>query len=134
MVDGFLNLCVQDLYYINALKEISETKNYGFIKPNSNSIILVEYSSPNTNKPLHLGHIRNNLLGYSVAKILEASGNKVLKTQIINDRGIHICKSMVAWKRYGKNETPETNSIKGDQLVGSYYVKLCLLYTSDAAD
>ena len=123
VVKGFLNLNIQDFYYVDALKEISETKHYGYKKPDSNSIILVEYSSPNTNKPLHLGHIRNNLLGYSVAKILEASGNKVLKTQIINDRGIHICKSMVAWKKYGSGQTPESSGLKGDKFVGNYYVK-----------
>ena len=123
VIKGFLNLNIQDFYYVDALKEISETKHYGYKKPDSNSIILVEYSSPNTNKPLHLGHIRNNLLGYSVAKILEASGNKVLKTQIINDRGIHICKSMVAWKKYGSGQTPESSGLKGDKFVGNYYVK-----------
>jgi len=123
VVKGFLNLNIQDFYYVHALKEISETKDYGYKKPDSNSIILIEYSSPNTNKPLHLGHIRNNLLGYSVAKILEASGNKVLKTQIINDRGIHICKSMVAWKKYGSGQTPESSGLKGDKFVGNYYVK-----------
>ena len=123
VVKGFLNLNIQDFYYVDALKKITETKDYGYKKPDSNSIILVEYSSPNTNKPLHLGHIRNNLLGYSVAKILEASGNMVLKTQIINDRGIHICKSMVAWKKYGSGETPESSGLKGDKLVGNYYVK-----------
>ena len=123
VVKGFLNLNIQEFYYVDALKKITETKDYGYKKPDSNSIILVEYSSPNTNKPLHLGHIRNNLLGYSVAKILEASGNMVLKTQIINDRGIHICKSMVAWKKYGSGETPESSGLKGDKLVGNYYVK-----------
>ena len=89
---------------------------------------MVEYSSPNTNKPLHLGHVRNNLLGYSVAEILKASGNKVYKTQIINDRGIHICKSMLAWKKYGNSETPESKGMKGDSFVGFYYVKFNDIY------
>src|SRR5690606_18173432 len=96
----------------------------GFIASSPNDkAVMVEYSSPNTNKPLHLGHIRNNLLGYSVAEILKASGKKVYKTQIINDRGIHICKSMLAWKRFGNGETPESTGLKGDKLVGNYYVK-----------
>ena len=95
---------------------------------------MVEYSSPNTNKPLHLGHVRNNLLGYSVAEILKASGTKVYKTQIINDRGIHICKSMVAWQRYGNNETPESTGLKGDKLVGNYYVKFDQVYKEEIKD
>ena len=95
---------------------------------------MVEYSSPNTNKPLHLGHVRNNLLGYSVAEILKASGKKVYKTQIINDRGIHICKSMVAWQRYGNNETPESTGLKGDKLVGNYYVKFDQVYKEEIRD
>ena len=92
---------------------------------------MVEYSSPNTNKPLHLGHVRNNLLGYSVSEILKASGKKVYKTQIINDRGIHICKSMLAWQRYGNNETPESTGLKGDKLVGNYYVKFDQVYKEE---
>src|SRR5690606_33256357 len=96
----------------------------GFVVPNpQDKAIMVEYSSPNTNKPLHLGHVRNNLLGYSVSEILKASGKKVYKTQIINDRGIHVCKSMLAWKRFGNGETPESTGLKGDKLVGNYYVK-----------
>ncbi len=94
---------------------------------------MVEYSSPNTNKPLHLGHLRNNFLGYSVAKILEANGHKVQKVQIINDRGIHICKSMISWKNYGEGETPETSGLKGDKLVGKYYVKFDQVYKSQVA-
>lgn len=123
VVKGFLNLSILDLYYVEAMNAIAKTENYGYKTPDSNSITLVEYSSPNTNKPLHLGHIRNNLLGYSIAQILEASGKKVIKTQIINDRGIHICKSMVAWKKFGNGETPETTGLKGDKLVGNYYVR-----------
>ena len=111
VVKGFLNISIADAYYVKAMKAISESQNYGHVKPDSKSVYLVEYSSPNTNKPLHLGHIRNNLLGYAVAQILEASGKNVLKTQIINDRGIHICKSMVAWKHYGNGETPETSRV-----------------------
>ncbi|MDA8948920.1 arginine--tRNA ligase, partial [Flavobacteriaceae bacterium] len=123
VVKGFLNLSIEDRFYVQAINQISNIQRYGHSVPDSNSITLVEYSSPNTNKPLHLGHIRNNLLGYSVAQILEASGRKVLKTQIINDRGIHICKSMVAWKRFSSGETPESSGIKGDKLVGNYYVR-----------
>ena len=123
VVKGFLNLSIKDRYYVDALNQISKVKYYGHRKQYSNKTILIEYSSPNTNKPLHLGHIRNNLLGYSVAKIIEASGNKVIKTQIINDRGIHICKSMVAWKKFGSGETPKSTGLKGDKLVGNYYVR-----------
>ena len=123
VVKGFLNLSIADAYYVKALNAITASQNYGHVKPDSKSVYLVEYSSPNTNKPLHLGHIRNNLLGYSIAQILEASGKIVHKTQIINDRGIHICKSMVAWKHYGNGETPETSGLKGDKLVGNYYVR-----------
>ena len=124
LVKGFLNLTISDQYFIKELYRIDEIKNYGFIKNNLNSaLIIVEFSSPNTNKPLHLGHIRNNLLGHSVSKILEANGKRVLRTQIINDRGIHICKSMIAWKLFSNNETPESTGVKGDQFVGKYYVK-----------
>ncbi len=124
VVKGFLNIEISDVYYINFFNQISTDESYGFVKPNADDKgIMVEYSSPNTNKPLHLGHIRNNLLGYSVAEILKASGKPVYKTQIINDRGIHICKSMLAWKRFGNGETPESTSLKGDKLVGNYYVK-----------
>ena len=122
VVKGFLNLVISDAYYIDYFNQISDFKDFGIVKDKSGAI-MVEYSSPNTNKPLHLGHIRNNLLGYSVAEILSASGKKVYKTQIINDRGIHICKSMVAWMRFGQGETPETTGLKGDKFVGNYYVK-----------
>lgn len=124
VVKGFLNIEISDSYYIRFFKKIANDALYGFVtpKPNENAV-MVEYSSPNTNKPLHLGHVRNNLLGYSVAEIIKASGKKVYKTQIINDRGIHICKSMLAWKRFGNDETPESSGLKGDKLVGNYYVK-----------
>jgi arginyl-tRNA synthetase len=124
VVKGFLNLVISDAYFLNSFNNIQKIENFGFVNPNPKAkAIMVEYSSPNTNKPLHLGHIRNNLLGYSVAEIIAASGKKVYKTQIINDRGIHICKSMLAWQRYGNNETPESTGLKGDKLVGDYYVK-----------
>ena len=124
VVKGFLNIEIDEVYYLDVFQSIKEEDTLGFIDYNSDDkAVMVEYSSPNTNKPLHLGHIRNNLLGYSVAEILKASGKKVYKTQIINDRGIHICKSMLAWERYGNNETPETTGLKGDKLVGNYYVK-----------
>ncbi|XCF06075.1 arginine--tRNA ligase [Tamlana crocina] len=124
VVKGFLNIEISDSYYIDFFNVIKANKSFGLVQPNPDEkAIMVEYSSPNTNKPLHLGHIRNNLLGYSVAEILKASGKKVYKTQIINDRGIHICKSMLAWEKFGNGETPESTSLKGDKLVGNYYVK-----------
>jgi len=124
VVKGFLNIVIADLFYQEAFYTIFKTKNYGITKPSStDKAVMVEYSSPNTNKPLHLGHIRNNLLGFAVAKIIEASGKKVIKTQIINDRGIHICKSMLAWQKFGHGETPISSGLKGDKLVGNYYVK-----------
>ncbi len=124
VVKGFLNVEIAENYYLELFQSIKDQDTYGFITPKSeDKAVMVEYSSPNTNKPLHLGHIRNNLLGYSVAEILKASGKKVYKTQVINDRGIHICKSMLAWERYGNGETPESTGLKGDKLVGNYYVK-----------
>ena len=124
VVKGFLNVEISSQYYFNAFHNIKDNNSYGIVSPNAKEkAIMVEYSSPNTNKPLHLGHVRNNLLGYSVAEILKASGKKVYKTQIINDRGIHICKSMLAWERFGNQETPESTGLKGDKLVGNYYVK-----------
>ena len=124
VVKGFLNLVIADSYFSSSFQTVYKTKNFGFITPKAtNKAVMVEYSSPNTNKPLHLGHIRNNLLGFSVAEIMKASGKKVYKTQIINDRGIHICKSMLAWLRFGNGETPESTGLKGDKLVGNYYVK-----------
>ena len=131
VIKGFLNLVIADSYYLNFLTEIKDNPCFGLAAPNSKEAILVEYSSPNTNKPLHLGHIRNNLLGYSVAEILKAAGHKVYKTQIINDRGIHICKSMVAWQRFGNGETPESTGLKGDKLVGNYYVAFDKAYKSE---
>lgn len=124
VVKGFLNLEIDDSYYISFFNEVKDNNTFGFVSPSAeDKAVMVEYSSPNTNKPLHLGHVRNNLLGYSVSEIIKASGKKVYKTQVINDRGIHICKSMLAWKRYGNNETPESSGLKGDKLVGNYYVK-----------
>lgn len=124
VVKGFLNLSIADDFYVAQLHQIAAIPNFGHLAINpEKGVALVEYSSPNTNKPLHLGHIRNNLLGYSVAKIIEASGQKVVKTQIINDRGIHICKSMVAWQKFGKGTTPATEGVKGDKFVGNYYVR-----------
>ena len=131
VIKGFLNLVIADTYYLNFLTEIKDNPQFGLTTPNSKEAILVEYSSPNTNKPLHLGHIRNNLLGYSVAEILKAAGHKVYKTQIINDRGIHICKSMVAWQRFGNGETPENTGLKGDKLVGNYYVAFDKAYKEE---
>ena len=123
VVKGFLNILIDSSYYLNFFNSNKTNSNYGLVSPSDDSGVMVEYSSPNTNKPLHLGHIRNNLLGYAVANILEASGKKVYKTQIINDRGIHICKSMLAWQKYGEGETPKSSGLKGDKLVGNYYVK-----------
>jgi arginyl-tRNA synthetase len=133
VVKGFLNLVVSDGFYLNFFNSIYSNKTYGVVTEPSDAV-MVEYSSPNTNKPLHLGHIRNNLLGYSVAEILKASGKKVYKTQIINDRGIHICKSMLAWKKYGNGETPESTGLKGDKLVGNYYVKFDQEYKKQRAE
>jgi len=130
VVKGFLNLVVDDKVYLESFNTIYAIDNFGFSSKTSD-VVMVEYSSPNTNKPLHLGHVRNNLLGYSVAEILKASGHKVYKTQIINDRGIHICKSMLAWKKFGNSETPQTTGLKGDSLVGKYYVKFNDVYKKE---
>jgi arginyl-tRNA synthetase len=124
VVKGFLNIEIKDKVFLNDFATIFNNSSYGFNEGVAgDKAVMVEYSSPNTNKPLHLGHVRNNLLGYSVSEILKASGKKVYKTQIINDRGIHICKSMLAWQRFGHGETPESTGLKGDKLVGNYYVK-----------
>ncbi|MEN2415009.1 arginine--tRNA ligase [Flavobacterium mesophilum] len=132
VVSGFLNIVISDSYYVDFFNGIKDQKQFGFIAPNpAEKAVMVEYSSPNTNKPLHLGHVRNNLLGYSVAEILKASGKKVYKTQIINDRGIHICKSMLAWEKFGNGETPETSGLKGDKLVGKYYVEFDKAYKTE---
>jgi arginyl-tRNA synthetase len=121
VIKGFLNLVISDEYWFQQLREIYSAPSYGIL-PKTGKKVMVEYSSPNTNKPLHLGHIRNNLLGYSVAEILAANGNEVIKTNLVNDRGIHICKSMLAWQKFGNGETPESSGLKGDHLVGKYYV------------
>ena len=124
VVKGFLNLTVDPSFWVELLDNIAENEDFGFTKATPESkLVMVEYSSPNTNKPLHLGHVRNNLLGYSLSKILEANGNKVVKTNIVNDRGIHICKSMLAWQKWGKGETPASSGKKGDHLIGDYYVE-----------
>ncbi|MFZ4670443.1 MAG: arginine--tRNA ligase [Flavobacterium sp.] len=135
VVSGFLNIVISDVYYINFFNDIKNNEKFGFGKPSEKSTaVMVEYSSPNTNKPLHLGHVRNNLLGYSVAEIIKASGKKVYKTQIINDRGIHICKSMLAWQKYGQGQTPQNSGLKGDKLVGNFYVKFDQEYKSQISD
>ena len=126
-VQGFLNLSIADSFWIEQLQAIDAEAEYGK-QPDRNQLMMVEYSSPNTNKPLHLGHVRNNLLGYSVAKIQEANGWNVVKTNIVNDRGIHICKSMLAWLKFGNGETPETSGKKGDHLIGDYYVRFDVEY------
>ncbi len=124
VIKGFLNIDLGQNYWISEFRKAYETNKFGITPANANSkTVLVEYSSPNTNKPLHLGHIRNNLIGFSISKILEAGGKKIIKTNIVNDRGIHICKSMLAWQKWGAGETPESSEIKGDFLVGKYYVK-----------
>ncbi|MBF01349.1 arginine--tRNA ligase [Flavobacterium coralii] len=129
VVSGFLNIVISDAYYINLFNTIKDNESFGFEVPaQDGKAVMVEYASPNTNKPLHLGHVRNVLLGYSVAEILKASGKKVYKTQIINDRGIHICKSMLAYQKFGHGETPESAGVKGDKLVGNYYVEFDKAY------
>lgn len=140
VVAGFVNLVVSDDYWVNELISINEDEQFGYEQPDSKPTVMVEYSSPNTNKPLHLGHLRNNFLGYSVAEILKANGHKVVKTQIINDRGIHICKSMLAWERFsplnerGERETPQNTGLKGDKLVGKYYVEFDKNFNKEAND
>lgn len=132
VVKGFLNLVISDGHYLRFFSEMFTNEAFGTIAAQEDAV-LVEYSSPNTNKPLHLGHVRNNLLGYSVAEILKAAGKKVYKTQIINDRGIHICKSMLAWQRFGNGETPDSTGLKGDKLVGNYYVAFDAAYKQEVA-
>ena len=123
VVKGFLNLCIADQAWLSLLQDIDKEEHYGEKQATDQSpLVMIEYSSPNTNKPLHLGHVRNNLLGWSLAQIMQANGNKVVKTNIVNDRGIHICKSMLAWLKWGNGETPETSGKKGDHLIGDYYV------------
>ena len=131
VIKGFLNLSVAHSYWIELLNSIVSSEDYGITVSDANSpLVMVEYSSPNTNKPLHLGHVRNNLLGYSLCRILAANGNRVVKTNIVNDRGIHICKSMLAWQKFGNGETPESSGKKGDHLVGEYYVRFDKEYKS----
>ncbi|MGB4446659.1 MAG: arginine--tRNA ligase [Cloacibacterium sp.] len=131
VVKGFLNLLINNEAFVHNFKEIKAQFD---VKENKNQTVMVEYSSPNTNKPLHLGHIRNNLLGFSVAQILKEAGYNVVKTQIINDRGIHICKSMLAWEKFGNGETPETTGLKGDKLVGNYYVEFDKNYKTQISE
>ena len=134
VVSGFLNIVISDAYYLDFFGGIKDDLAFGFVSPSQDdTAVMVEYSSPNTNKPLHLGHVRNNLLGYSVAEIIKASGKKVYKTQIINDRGIHICKSMLAWQKFGNGQTPESTGLKGDKLVGNYYVAFDKAYKEEIA-
>jgi len=140
VIGGFLNIVISDDYWLNILLQIDRNDNYGFSAKNSKPTLMVEYSSPNTNKPLHLGHLRNNFLGYSVARILDANGHNSIKTQIINDRGIHICKSMLAWERFspinesGERENPLNTGVKGDKLVGKYYVEFDKHFNSEAKE
>jgi arginyl-tRNA synthetase len=140
VLGGFLNIHLSAEYWLNALEEIQKNANFGFQVADSKPLLMVEYASPNTNKPLHLGHLRNIFLGYSVAEILMANGHKVIKTQIINDRGIHICKSMLAWERFspmdakGERETPQNTGLKGDKLVGKYYVEFDRNYNAEAKE
>ena len=132
-VQGFLNLSISDNYWLEQLQSIAADAHFGQ-QPDRNQLMMVEYSSPNTNKPLHLGHVRNNLLGWSIAKIQEANGWKVVKTNIVNDRGIHICKSMLAWLKFGNGETPESSGKKGDHLIGDYYVRFDKEYRKQVAE
>ena len=134
VVKGFLNLELDPTYWSNWLLEDAAAVDYGTEAPGSAPHVMVEYSSPNTNKPLHLGHLRNNFLGHSVSRILENRGHTVIKVQIINDRGIHICKSMVAWQRFGQGETPESSGLKGDKLVGKYYVAFDQAFKAEVAE
>ena len=133
VIKGFLNISLCESFWAERFAEMAATENYGIAASNGKTV-MVEYSSPNTNKPLHLGHIRNNLLGYSVAQILSACGYNVIKANLVNDRGIHICKSMIAWQRYGEGETPESSGMKGDHLVGKYYVEFDKHYKAEVAE
>lgn len=135
VVKGFLNLVIDKKAWLSLLNEMNQNEKFGEKPVTENSpLVMIEYSSPNTNKPLHLGHVRNNLLGWSLAQIMEANGNKVVKTNIVNDRGIHICKSMLAWLKYGNGETPETSGKKGDHLIGDYYVAFDWHYRAEVAE
>lgn len=135
VVAGFLNIVISDAYYVNFFQQIKNETTYGFVPVAAGEkAVMVEYSSPNTNKPLHLGHVRNVLLGYSVANIIKASGKKVYKTQIINDRGIHICKSMLTWQKFGNGQTPQSTGLKGDKLVGNFYVQFDKQYKIEISE
>ncbi len=135
VIKGFLNLMVAQTQWINLLRDIDSQPSYGIVPVTEQSpLVMIEYSSPNTNKPLHLGHVRNNLLGWALAQVVEASGNRVVKTNIVNDRGIHICKSMLAWQKWGKGETPESSGKKGDHLIGDYYVAFDKHYRAELAE
>ena len=135
VVKGFLNLSIAATYWIDLLKNIDETEKWGTVAATENSpLVMIEYSSPNTNKPLHLGHIRNNLLGYALSNIIAANGNRVVKTNIVNDRGIHICKSMLAWQKWGNGETPASSGKKGDHLIGDYYVAFDKHYKAELGE
>ena len=135
VVKGFLNLAIAPSYWVELLKHIDSTEKWGTVAATEDSpLVMVEYSSPNTNKPLHLGHIRNNLLGYALSNIIAANGNKVVKTNIVNDRGIHICKSMLAWQKWGNGETPESSGKKGDHLIGDYYVAFDKHYKAELSE
>lgn len=135
VIKGFLNLTIASSAWIELLNGIHADKQYGIVAVTDNSpLVMIEYSSPNTNKPLHLGHVRNNLLGNALANIVAANGNKVVKTNIVNDRGIHICKSMLAWQKYGNGETPESSGKKGDHLIGDYYVSFDKHYKAEVKE
>src|SRR5574344_1463789 len=135
VIKGFLNLSIHLSFWVEALNEVEKDADYGILPIEKDApLFMIEYSSPNTNKPLHLGHIRNNLLGFSISEIQKANGNRVVKTNIVNDRGIHICKSMLAWKLFGNGETPEDSGKKGDHLVGDYYVRFDKEYKKQIAE
>lgn len=135
VIKGFLNLTISAASWVELLNEIHAAERYGLVEPSADApLVMIEYSSPNTNKPLHLGHVRNNLLGWAVAQIAEANGNRVVKTNIVNDRGIHICKSMLAWQKYGNGETPESSGKKGDHLIGDYYVAFDKHYRAEVKE
>ncbi|KKL86302.1 hypothetical protein LCGC14_1946070, partial [marine sediment metagenome] len=134
VIKGFLNLVVSPVYWSLKLEEMTSDMEYGRINPTSDSLLyMIEYSSPNTNKPLHLGHIRNNLVGNSISRIMQANGFRVSQVNLVNDRGIHICKSMLAWLKYGNEATPQANGVKGDKLVGDYYVQFDQQYKKEVA-
>ena len=135
VIKGFLNLSLSSAVWVALMENINSNPSYGIATPTDDApLYMVEYSSPNTNKPLHLGHVRNNLLGHSLCEILKANGKRVVKTNIVNDRGIHICKSMLAWQKWGNNETPESSGKKGDHLIGDYYVLFDQKYKAEQAE